>query len=284
MKAVMVDERNADVFGRALGPAAEHVGREWCSALLIVNDTEDAPFAGILWELLYAEEQGRANEASIRWVKIWDAAAEEMLFAEYKKKVSEQEAAASSFELPLQEYESQKDALKRAGFAPAEAEGQMVAVTIADVMELSFLSKGSTPPYIGPLSDRSERSIRRGIGNCLYHGAMGLLTDCASIPTDWFELDISSYIETDGKISGIFLIHKDPEGVLIPQLMFAYGADYNKDLILLIRHSLKQARMIYPSGTKILLARHNKSTKALIEKLFPGHKGIAVLKGGRMEQ
>ena len=282
MKTVEIDGQNVAVYEELLGYAAENIGREWCRAIVVMNDTEDVPYAGILWELIGIDDEEETT-AEILWCEIWNPEAESLLFSEYKKRIQEENVQSTSFELPVEEAGSAREAFEREGFAPEEGEGQIIAITLRDATELPFIKKSSLPYYVSSLSDHTERSLRRGIANCMYHGARGMLYDQATIPTEWFNLDVSTCVETDGRISGLFLIHETTDGALIPQLLCAYGPDYQKELMWMICCAVQSAGMSYPSGTKVLLSRHDERTRVLIGKLFPGRTGIPVLKGMRRE-
>lgn len=282
MKTVEIDGFNIDLYAEYLDYASENIGRDWCRAFLITDEEETTPYAGICWELIGADDDDEVT-SQILWCRIWDEQASIALFEEYKQRAKNEGVISTSFELPIEEVRSAKDAFAKAGFSLVEAEGSAISITLSDAMELPFVKKGTLPYYVTNLSDFSERGIKRGIASCLYHGAKGLLYDQATIPTEWFNLDVSSCVETDGKISGLFLLHENPAGALIPQLLFAYGPDFQKDILMMIRCTIQAAGMILPWGTKILLYRHDKRTHALISHLFPNHKGIPVLRGKRAE-
>jgi len=99
----------------------------------------------------------------------------------------------------------------------------------------------------------------------------------------WFEQDVSSCVQTDGKATGFLLVHKTESDKLVVELLFAMEPDATINLLQMIRYSVNAAAEKYPPETEVILKRHDGNSKALINKLFPDKKGAEALAGEREE-
>lgn len=107
--------------------------------------------------------------------------------------------------------------------------------------------------------------------------------DIAYLPKDWYEQSVSCYTKTDGKVTGLLLVHACPSGILLPVLFYAVGADFKQNLIGMLRYSIRKAAEVYPGETVIRIHRRNNNVKVLSSKFFPDKKGAPAIAGERME-
>ena len=112
----------------------------------------------------------------------------------------------------------------------------------------------------------------------------GLCEDLPYLSKAYFENDVSCYLEEDGDIIGLLLFHKKPSGTLEVVIMQVLGNEHVKDLLSMMCQALSAAKEIYDQQTEICIDRHNYSTLALSEKLFPRGFGIPVYTGSRNER
>ena len=124
----------------------------------------------------------------------------------------------------------------------------------------------------------------QGIMNILFKYNDPSQEDLAYLPKEWYEQSISCYTKTDGRVTGLLLVHACPSGLLVPILFFAVGADYKVNLLEMLRFSISRAAELYPGNTMIRIHRRNAAVSALLKKFFPDKKGEQVTVGERMEE
>ncbi len=167
---------------------------------------------------------------------------------------------------------------KDAGFTISEKEGRDLYLTLNDVAKVKTLYK-KHPSYVFSIKKLEGIQLWQGITNCMFFGRTGLLKDLEDVPDGWFDEELSSCVMTNNMVDGLFLIHKMPSGVIMPVLIFASEPDSSKNVLYLLRCSIRAALTKYPPDTKILLRRHDNKVRALTDKLFPGKVGDRVIAG-----
>ena len=230
--------------------------------------------------LIYELKNTDADEetgSEIRWMDF--SASGKTLLNEYTNEIKKARVVKSTLETDPENL----TVFSMAGFAVEEKECQAISVTVEELTKLSFANKKS-PDYVLRLRDVGERKFKRGIGTCMIYNHKGLLDDLAFLPMEWFELDTSSVVITDGKVSGLLLMHQLPSKRLAVDLLFSSGGDAQLDIVRLITHSIQAAAAKYPKDTPVILKRHNKNVRSIADKLFPGKKGKKVLYCEREER
>ncbi|HAG69628.1 MAG TPA: hypothetical protein DCL38_06615 [Lachnospiraceae bacterium] len=106
----------------------------------------------------------------------------------------------------------------------------------------------------------------------------GFPEELFDIPADYFDLDVSSYVQedTDGdndydneKVCGVCLIHYNrKEKALYAELLFAVGKEYIRSLGELIRCSMLAAVDKYPPDTTVVLPCDREYHGSLMDKMF----------------
>ena len=276
-----ITEDNIDELTEILGEdIAENIGREYYYGLTSCDPLNE-PVSAIVWCIKNADSFDD-REAELCYFSSEDEEDGEELIQEYTDRIGDENVIRSFFE-----FEDGKDdagkMLKASGFSASKKEGKNLYGTLGEFSKMSFASKKQTPSYIVGLDSLNMLQFRQGVTNCMFCGRVGINEDLAMLPMEWYEMDISSAMITDGKVNGFFLVHKKPSGVLMPVLLYATGVDARKEMLNMLRFSVNAALEKYPANTKVLIKRHDEKTKALTAYFFPGRKGKKALCGEREE-
>ncbi len=277
----LINEDNVEEYSELLDPdTARNISREYYSGLALHNAGDVPAKSAIVWELKNTEDDIE-TEAELEYIRLEDKKAGELLLKSFKEEVLNGDVKRSYFEL-----ESFDDSVEKAteaeGYAPEKKESRNIVVSLEELANLSIIKKPGVS-YVTAINELMVRQYRKGITNCLFHGRKGLLEDLAFLPMSWFDQDVSSCVQTDGRATGFLLVHKTESDRLVVDLLFAMEPDAKLNLLQMIRYSVNAAMEKYPADTEIILKRHNDMSEALINKLFPNKKGVEVLAGKREE-
>lgn len=280
MEVVEISDENLDSFLSLLGEdLAEDVKRVYYGGIGALDDS-DKPLGAFIYELLNSDND--------------DDVEGRILFAEYEKQevfdelrdyysentVEDEEITLSSYEL---EEEETANAFVKAGFSSEKKESDTLLVTLEEIQKLELAAAKKLPGYVNSIDQLSLQDYREAVKQILFKGHKGVMDDIAYLPMDWFECGISSCVISGDKVKGLFLIRKTPSGALIPALLFAYGPEFKKNLIYLIKYTIQKALKKYPPETKVFIIKKDAGTKALAQKLLPGKTGTQVFFGTREE-
>ncbi len=283
MKTISLTYENVGDYGAWIVPdMAENLDREYYRGL-ILEDDEDTPVAGMLYEILYNEEE-RPTEAAIRWLKIMDGSVAPALFEAYGKAAKDNGVSRTSFVIPVKDSAVEKAALKEAGFRVKLTEGNDIIVTLDELKALPIMKSTAVPDSIRPLNRINARAFRRAVSKCSMLGKKGVCEDLSYLPLSWFDPDVSCYSEEDGEVNGLMLFHKRPSGVVAIQLMIGLTSDPQMILLGMMRQFVISLEACYGPMVKVILDRHNQSSFKLSEKLLPRGFGIPVYAGDRDEE
>ena len=273
METLVITEDNLEEFEDILPEdVAENIGRVAYRGIAVADD-DGSPGAAVVWEYQNLEDDTKDTVSKISWVSETDPDTGKALFDEYGFEVSEDGAVKSTAEFTVSDMEGLKGILTEAGFSFTEKEGGNLIVTVENLSELAIVKKKKVPGYIKPFGTLMLRPYRRGLMNCIFHTKRELLVDLSSLPMDWFDPDLSCYVETDDKITGFLLIHKLPSGRLRVEFVSAFGPDAKTDIIYMMRYAILQSFIEYPGETEVILPRRDVAAKKLTEYFFPGEKG-----------
>ena len=277
----LINEDNIEEYSELLDPdTARNISREYFSGLALHKEETEPAQSAIVWELKNTEDDIE-TEAELEYIRLEDEKAGELLLKSFKEEISDGNVKRSYFEL-----ESFDDPVEKAtsagGYAPGKKESKNIVVSLEELANLSIMKK-PTASYVTAINELMVRQYRKGITNCLFHGRKGLLEDLAFLPMSWFDQDVSSCVQTDGRATGFLLVHKTESDRLVVDLLFAMEPDAKLNLLQMIRYSVNAAMEKYPADTEVILKRHNDMSVALINKLFPDKKGVEVLAGKREE-
>ena len=175
-----------------------------------------------------------------------------------------------------------KKTLLDSGFSLEEKESRDLYKTIGEIAENKAFKIKIIPPYIIPLSKLDPVGFERGIARLMFAGHKGTESDLSSIPMEWFEQDISCCLITDDRVTGMVLIRKCADGILMPVLLYTSGVEGAKELLKMLGFSVQAARNKYGEETRVRLRRHDGKSFNLAAHLFPGATGEKVTAGIRM--
>ena len=280
MEIVDISEENLEEFAPLLGEdLSEDVKRLYFNGIGALNEDGEAVGA-FVYELLNSESE---EDTTSRICLLNSPGGEvtsglENHYAETS--VPEGEVVESFYEM---EKESDAKALKDLGFTLENKEDETLTVTLESLSATDLGKKRKLPDFVESIENLSILEYRSAIKEILFKGHTGIFEDMPFLSKNWFDNRISSCVVSGGKVPGLFLVRCTPSGVLIPSLLFAYGPEYKKHLLLMIAYSLQQAAKLYPPDTKVRIARKDAAAKALAEKLLPNQSGARIFFGTRKE-
>lgn len=283
MDIVYLDQENVENYTEYLTrDEAENIGRTFHHGLVVTND-DDEPVAAMIWKIRNTQSESE-NESQIVFLKIDDEDAVDLLFENYVSSIEDDEVVKSTFSLPAKTSSKEKTVLLNEGFTVDLMEGDIIRSRLSEVADLPLFKKIKPGDNVMTIGNLANKEFYAGIRRFVLAGFHGLCEDLAYLSKSYFENDVSCYVEgPDGQISGFLLFHKTPSGALSVVIMAYMGNDYSKYLPQMMAKSLKCAMDIYSPDTEILIDRHNYSTLALAEKLFPSGFGIPIYEGEREE-
>ena len=279
-KVIEIDGDNVEDFSDFIDEdLAEQMDREFYRGIGAKND-KDEPCGAMVFELKDSESE-EDTKSRIRMLNAVDEDAKNAIFTEYANVVSEEEVMESFYESPdkdLCQY------LENNGFSLSATESKDLVITVEEIKKIAMLLKGKkAPAYIESLSEASVLQYRRFVKECLFKGYKGLMDDLAYIPKNWYETEVSSCVITDDEVNGVFLIKKSASGSLYTMLFTAFGADYQRNLGLMMAYTAQKILELYPEDVKVVVRRHNAVVQKLTDKFFAGSKGKDVFSGNRSE-
>ena len=279
MEVVYLDYSNIDDYADYLTPdQAENISRVHYIGIVVTKDEE--PVAGMIWKLRTIQE---VKESHIVFLRIDDEAAEETLFGFYRNNIIENEVERSTFSLPALSSANEKAALRKEGFSVGLMEGDIIRSRLADVSEITLMKQIKPGSNIKALSELERRDFNSAIRRFVKIGMFGLCEDLLFLQKSYYENGVSCFAESEDDVGGLLLFHKTPSGALFVVFMGCFGENYGRILPQMMAKSLESALDFYEPETEICIDRHNYSTLALTEKLFPSSFGIPEYQGMRKE-
>ena len=261
----------------------ESIGRSSFRALG-AKDKNGSAKGAIIWEYKSDED----NEYYASEIIALGAASEKTgkeLLSEYDERISGYKLRHSFFEFEELTKLNEK-LLKGAGFEETEKESPYIDVTVGELADLK-LGNGTIPGYVVMIKDIDETELRQGLINSMFINMRGLIEDIETIPLSWFERDVSSCSLSDGRVEGMFLIHRRSDGTLVPVLLMNSGPDGKKtrqDLLYMLRYSVEELHRRYPPETPVKIRFLREQTGELVKKLFPDKSGSRIIFGIRDEK
>ena len=141
-----------------------------------------------------------------------------------------------------------------------------------------FILKGEAPVKVGTISELTLSQYKQVLNLCMENGHSGFPEELFDIPADYFDLEISSYVQedTDGDndyddeiVCGVCLIHYNRrEQALYVELLYALGKNYARSLGEMVRCSLMEAVKKYPEDTTVVLPCDERLHGPIMDKLF----------------
>ena len=283
MEIVEITQYNLSEFAGILpSDMAENIGRACFHAIGITEDGQDTAKAALVWEIRNVEKQNTA-QSELKCFYAKDEASGSPLLEKYSEMIA---FSSETVDCSYYEFEGENELIsrlmKQSGFEESVKESSKIEIKVAELKKLK-LGKKKTPPHI--LSTNEIRGLKfcQGIANCMFRGKRGLLEDLDTLPEDWFEHDISSCTMTDGRIDGMFLVHKTPSGILRPVLLMCSGPDARENLLYMLKYTAEKTVMHYSDDTLIEVRCLHEYAKALVDNLFPDKHGEEIVYGIRRE-
>lgn len=281
MDIIEISEENVEAFLPVLGEdLSEDVKRIYYNGIG-ATDEGGQPVGAFVYELVDAESEEN-TKSRICLARFGNAEVSGTLTDYYSRTATEENEVVESFYELAEESEAQ--ALAGIGFSMEKKEDEILTITLEELNETSLGKKTRIPDHVGDIEDLSILQFRDAVKQILFKGHKGIMEDLPFLPKSWFDNKVSACVSSGDKTPGLFLVRRTPSGVLIPALLFAYGPEYQKNLVHMIRHSLQQALEIYPPETTVRISRKNAATRALTDKLLQGRLGAQIFFGTRKEK
>ena len=251
---------------------------------LAFQDEDGNVDSAVIWYLRDYEVKSKDTTSHVDWIGALSEASGEAVMDEYGNMMKVAGTKKSFAQIPKNDDSKRvTDILGYAGFDPSDKEGMNLVVTVGKLKELDIVKKARTPSYLKPINTLLARTFRRGVMNCVVHSGRRLLDDLTTLPMEWFDPEVSCYVEADDRIDGLLLVHKLPSGKLRVECMCAFGPDLKKDMAYMMRFAILQAARLYPDDTEVIIPRRDESTKQLAGYLFPNAAGEKCICGERDE-
>ena len=277
MKIEELNSENISDYEGIVNPdVAESIGREFYHGIVAVDGA--SPSGALVWEYKNLEDDADTN-AEIFFAGSESADAAKSLLTEFDEQVSSCDTVRSFFELSSLSDELIKG-FKDKGFELTDGESRDMRLTVADLKPLMALKKKLGDHIVG-LDTLMSLQFLQGVTNCLFRGKKGLVEDLEYVDKEWFDESISSCAITDGKVSGMLLVHRFPSGILMPVLFNAMGPDSKIDLLSMIAFTARKTVSNYPEETPVVIRRHNEMVGALAKKLFGDRPAGQAVHGSR---
>ncbi len=178
----------------------------------------------------------------------------------------------------------QQSCLAKAGFSLEKKESRDLLVTLKELSALPLLkatgnTDGNSSGEVKSIQSLLTREFRKTVAYCAACGRMGVLPDLCELPMEWYDAEVSACVSGDRRARGLLLVHAPLSGRLMVDLLAAFGTDFQKQLLNMMRFSVEAASVKYPENTIVILRRHSAETESLAGKLFPGKQGEQVWYG-----
>lgn len=275
----MLDIDNVEEYASVLDPEeAENIGRKYYRGLIAADEESGETCGAAVFELKNQDDMSKRTESrlSFFWARSIDAG--NCVFQRYDAIISDAKAGRTFLEISAESSEDTQSFYAEQGFSAREAESRDLVIRVQDLAALDIVKKKTKlPDHLMALGMLVQRAFRRGIMDCVFHTGRELLSDITELPAEWYEPEVSCCVRTDDRINGFLLVHKTAGGRLRIELITAYGPGSKKDLYYMIAYSARQALMLYPPETEIILPRRDSHATDLIRYFFPHHRGRDVL-------
>ncbi len=275
------DDNISDYSDLVDGDIAENMGRMNYRGIAGYDSETNDLLSMLIWELKTVGDSTE-TESELKWIYAVDSSFLSPMLEDYHNEAQSDDVSRTFFESSSLG-KAAKAELGKCGFSLDFDESRDIFVTVEECKKLP-ITKKSTPPYIQSIANLDNQEFYQGLMNVLFKYEDPSQEDLAYLPKEWYEQSVSCYTKTDGKVTGLLLLHACPSGLLIPVLYYAVGADYKLNLIGMLRFSINRAAELYPGDTVIRIHRRNSEVKALSSKLFPGKKGEEITVGERSEK
>ncbi|MBQ8148663.1 MAG: hypothetical protein IJ040_07745 [Lachnospiraceae bacterium] len=183
----------------------------------------------------------------------------------------------TQFRLPLDWEDARVPMLKASGFQLEEQENNQMVITVEELTALPIAKKELLIQDVISMGEVNMQQFRKAMMTCTQSSITEMPRDLMALPLSWFEPDISSCIKTEGKVRGLFLIHRTGSGVLETQLLCGFDQTNNMGILHMIVHSIQKIQKKYPPDTFIRIRWNRQQTKHLAQKMLNRKMGDMVI-------
>ena len=246
-----------------------------------LRDEYDNPVGAMIWCLQnIADDDNSSCMAYIIWV--WCEEKDlPFLFEEYDRQAAAIGVIETSLELDAESSSHLAGGLEKLGFLLEKRESSSLGLTVKDVKVPHPGKDEQVFKRIHPLRELDELSFRRGMANCIYRGKRDVIEDLRTQPVEWYEGDVSCYIESDGVIEGFILAHRTISGRILIDLIVNVSRNSANELRDMLFYSYSNISVLYPEDNPVVFIRRDEASRKLASHFYPGRKGRDVLYGKR---
>ncbi len=284
MSIIRLNEENAHFYEDYIGcDMCQELERKYFRGIVALDEHDERPSGGIIFELHGLEEDGKDILSRIEWFREDAPGFGKMVLDEYSRMMREEGVSKSEFAIPVDKERPEKNLLKEAGFTAKLYEGDDIFVTMEQMVRMPIVKKKLDTSMVVPLEELTVRQFRKAVSKCIDMGRKGLLEDFEYLSMRWFDTHVSSCVIKDGEIAGLLLFRQSASGMLSVKLIAGFGQGAQLNIAAMMKASIERAAGIYPPDTQVVLRRHTDATILLTEKLFPTTIGYPVYRGERAE-
>lgn len=141
--------------------------------------------------------------------------------------------------------------------------------TLRELSEGPLYSKRALPTYVSSIGELDINQLRMGMQTLLLQKRDQPRMDVYSRPLSWFDPDVSSCLQKDGIVYGLFLVHRTEDALLCVELLQMTQSATNSDLTYLLRYALMAALDKYEEDTMVQLLTDSETARKLAERILP---------------
>lgn len=257
----------------------DSLGREYYHGIYSYKK-ENEPTGALIWKLENMSEPDKRS-SEIVFFEAFDTDTCEDLLLQYNSHIRGEGIKSTYFELNELSDDS-RGIFEAAGFNLSMQESSEVCITLREIMSRYFIER-KIPEHIVPITEVPLPELRKCIDECVKKKNTGSIEDIVLLPPVWFEPRLSCAAYKDGKLMGIYLVHKPSSTVIEPQLLYITEQDSKKEVVYMLYYMVNTALDIYPSDNVILFSRRDERMATLVSRVMPDYKSRTIIAGIRNE-
>ena len=257
----------------------ENMGRKNYHGIALHTETEESVQAILIWNdwNLKTETDELERNAEIINFQAEQPESGKQILEFFLQEAERLGIFRIQFRLPLDWEDARVPMLKATGFRLKEQESNHMVITVGDLAKLPIAREERLMSNVVCIGKVNMQQFRKAIITCAQSSMAEIPRDLMTLPISWFEPDISSCIRTDGKIRGLFLLHRSVTGDLETQLLCGFDQNSNLDILHMIIYGIQSIQKKYPADTKIRIRWNREQTKKLAEKMLNRSLGDIVI-------
>ena len=214
----------------------ENLGRENFHGIYSTN--EEGVTCGVMAWLIYNVDSPGGLMSQIIYFRSPDSMTARELLDEYTRQVRDMGVIKSAFELELFS-DKERSVFESRGFKLEDKNNRLVYAPISNLAK-AYSPKVKIPSNVVPLKELPLEEIADGIVSYLEHAPYKYADDIIFLPPAWYDGEVSCAVRRDGRVDGIFMIHRTVRGNYVPELFFAYGENPQKDLLRMLTFTFRK--------------------------------------------